>query len=55
MNNNQKAIQLLDEWFDDPDDMGEDFWDEYGQNLVPFQIGVPWHQHPAVRALTGKQ
>ena len=33
MNNNEKAIQLLDEWFNEPDDMGEDFWDEYEREL----------------------
>ncbi len=29
MTDNTKAIQLLDEWFDEPDDMGEAFWEEY--------------------------
>ena len=37
MSDNTKAIQLLDEWFDEPDEMGEEFWEEY--ELVPLEIG----------------
>lgn len=37
---NLKAIQLLDEWFDEPDDLGEEFWEEYERELEanPFTI-----------------
>ena len=31
---NRKAIALLDERFSEPDDMGEEFWDEYEGNLT---------------------
>ena len=37
MTDNTKAIQLLDEWFDEPDEMGVEFWEEY--ELVPLEIG----------------
>ncbi len=30
---NQEAIQLLDDWFDEVDDLGEDFWMEYEREL----------------------
>lgn len=30
---NQQAIALLDEWFSEPDDMGEEFWLEYDQQI----------------------
>ncbi len=33
MSDNTKAIQLLDEWFDEPDEMGEEFWEEYEKDL----------------------
>ncbi len=53
MTDNAEAIQLLDEWFAEPDEM--EFWDEYEQSLVPFQIGVPEYHRPVVCPLTGKQ
>ncbi len=31
--NNIEAIHLLDEWFNEPDEMGAEFWDEYEREL----------------------
>ncbi len=31
---NKDAIAILDEWFSEPDDMGEEFWDEYERDLT---------------------
>lgn len=28
-----ELVQVLDEWFVEPDDMGEEFWEEYEQQL----------------------
>ncbi len=38
---NQETIELLDEWFSEPDDMGENFWQEYEEDLKrnPVRIG----------------
>ena len=36
--NNTKAIELLDEWFDEPDEMGAEFWEEYGHGLTSLEI-----------------
>ncbi len=30
---NRQAIELLDEWFSEPDDLGEEFWEEYEQEI----------------------
>ncbi len=30
---NQAAIDLLDEWFAEPDNMGREWWDEYELEL----------------------
>ena len=31
---NEQAIALLDEWFAEPDDMGDEFWLEHEQQLA---------------------
>lgn len=31
--NNQALIDLLDQWFAEPDDMGDEFWRQYEQEL----------------------
>jgi len=31
--NNRRAIKLLEEWFAEPDDLGEDFWKEFDEEL----------------------
>ena len=31
---NQAAIELLDEWFSEPDNMGREWWDEYEQDIA---------------------
>jgi len=36
MNNNTN--QLLDEWFNEPDEMGAEFWDEYEHGLTSLEI-----------------
>lgn len=40
MTNNTEAIQLIDEYFAEPDDLGEEFWEEYERELEknPFTI-----------------
>ncbi len=30
---NEAAIELLEEWFSEPDEMGEEWWDEYEKDL----------------------
>lgn len=30
---NEQAIELIEEWFADPDDLGEEFWAEYEEDL----------------------
>ena len=55
MSDNTKAIELLDEWFNESDEMGAEFWDEYEKELAPLDRGVAEYQRPVVRALTGKQ
>ncbi len=34
---NKAAIELIDEWFAEPDNMGEEFWAEYEQELAGCQ------------------
>jgi hypothetical protein len=35
---NQEAIELLDEWFAEPDDMGEEFWKRYEAELLEIRL-----------------
>ncbi len=30
---NQAAIELIDSWFSEPDNMGEEFWAEYEKEI----------------------
>ncbi len=30
---NQAAIDLIDSWFSEPDNMGDEFWTEYEEEL----------------------
>lgn len=30
---NQRAIKLLEEWYATPDDLGDEWWDEFEQDL----------------------
>ncbi len=40
MRENQQAIELLDDWFSESDDLGEEFWAEYEQEIEqnPFTV-----------------
>ena len=39
--NNLKAIKLLEEWFAEPDDLGEDFWKEFDKELEANRFNIP--------------
>lgn len=39
--NNLKAIRLLDEWFAEPDDLGEEFWKEFDKELEANRFSIP--------------
>ncbi len=40
MTDNTKTSDLLDDWYDEPDSMGAEFWQEYERELEenPFRI-----------------
>ena len=39
--NNLRAISLLEEWFAEPDDLGEDFWEEFDKELEANRFTIP--------------
>jgi len=38
---NLKAIRLLEQWFAEPDDLGEDFWAEFDRELEANRFSIP--------------
>jgi len=38
--NNLRAIRLLDEWFAEPDDLGEEFWKEFDKELEANRFSI---------------
>ena len=38
---NLEAIKLLDEWFAEPDNLGEAFWEEYEKQLEGNKFTIP--------------
>lgn len=39
--NNLKAIEFLEEWFAEPDDMGDEFWDDFEKELESNRFSIP--------------
>lgn len=39
--NNLKAIEFLEEWFAEPDDLGEQFWEEFRKELKANRFTIP--------------
>jgi len=35
---NRRAIELLDAWMSEPDDLGPDWWDEFDRELSAFRL-----------------
>lgn len=38
--NNLKAIEFLEEWFAEPDDLGEQFWQEFDKELESNRFSI---------------
>ncbi len=38
---NLQAIQFLDEWFAEPDDLGQRFWDDFTRDLQTNRFTIP--------------
>lgn len=38
--NNLKSIQLLEEWLVEPDECGEEFWEEFREDLQKNRFGI---------------
>lgn len=38
---NLKAIKFLEEWFAEPDDLGEEFWEEFRKELKANRFTIP--------------
>jgi len=38
---NMEAIRLLEQWFAEPDDLGEDFWAEFDRELEANRFSIP--------------
>jgi hypothetical protein len=38
---NLKAIKLLEQWFAEPDDLGEKFWEEFDKELETNKFNIP--------------
>ena len=38
--NNLKAIEFLEEWFAEPDDLGEEFWKEFDKELEANRFSI---------------
>lgn len=39
--NNLRAIEFLEEWFAEPDDLGEQFWEEFRKELKANRFTIP--------------
>jgi hypothetical protein len=39
--NNLRAIEFLEEWFSEPDDLGEQFWEEFRKELKANRFTIP--------------